>query len=129
MSDLKIKDVKVKTDNGRIELNTIVAENIDVKSANGRLDLNNVEGDIKGSTNNGKISLTTLDLDRNIQLESDNGKITIKTDKEPTNATFKVSVDNGRINILDKYKEDTVIGKGKYLIDLETDNGKIEVIQ
>lgn len=129
LSDLEIKDLKVKTDNGRIELNTIVAENIDVKSANGRLDLNNVEGDIKGSTNNGKISLTTLDLDRNIQLESDNGKITIKTDKEPTNATFKVSVDNGKINILDKYKGDTVIGKGENLIDLETDNGKIEVIQ
>lgn len=127
MSELEIKDLKVKTDNGRIELNKIVAENIDAKSANGRLDLNDVEGNLKGSSNNGKISLVTKDLDRNIQLESDNGKIIIKTDKEPTNTTFKVSVDNGTINILDKYEGNTVIGKGENLVDLESNNGKIEV--
>ena len=127
MSELNIKDLKLKTDNGRMELNKIVAENVDAKSANGRLDFNDVEGNLKGSSNNGKISLVTKDLDRNIQLESNNGKITIKTDKEPTNTTFKVSVDNGDINILDKYEGNTVIGKGENLIDLETDNGKIEV--
>lgn len=129
MSELNIKNLKVKTDNGRIELNKIVAENVDVKSANGKLELNDVEGNLKGSSNNGKISLTTKDLDRNIQLESDNGKITIKTDKEPTNTTFKISANNGEINILDKYQGNAVIGKGENLVDLESNNGKIEVIK
>ena len=129
MSELNIKNLKVQTDNGRIELNKIVAENVDVKSANGKLELNDVDGNLKGSSNNGKITLTTKDLDRNIQLESANGKISIKTDKEPTNTTFKVSVNNGKINILDKYEGNTVIGKGENLVDLESNNGKIEVIK
>ena len=129
MSELNIKNLNVQTDNGRIELNKIVSENVDVKSANGRLDFNDVEGNIKGSSNNGKILLATNNLDRNIQLESDNGKITIKTEKEPTNTTFKVSSHNGSINILDKYEGNTVIGKGEHLVDLKSDNGKIEVIK
>ena len=128
MSELNIRNLKVETDNGRIELNKIVAENVDVKSANGRLEFNYVEGNLKGSSNNGKIMLATRDLDRNIQFESNNGKITINTDKEPTNTTFKVSVDNGKINILDKYEGNTVIGKGENLVELESNNGKIEVI-
>ena len=41
------------------------------------------------------ITLVTKDLDRNIQFESDNGKIMIKTDKEPTNTTFKVLLTMG----------------------------------
>ena len=129
MSELNIKNLKVQTDNGRIELNKIVAENVDVKSANGKLELNDVDGNLKGSSNNGKITLTTKDLDRNIQLESANGKISIKTDKEPTNTTFKVSSHNGKINILDKYDGNTVIGKGENLIDLKSNNGKIEVVK
>lgn len=129
MSELEIKNLKVETNNGHIELGKIVAENIDVKSANGSLDLSDVEGNLKGSSNNGKITLATKDLDRNIQLESDNGKVTIKTAKEPTNTSIKVSANNGKINILDKYEGDTVIGKGENLVDLESNNGKIEVIK
>ena len=73
--------------------------------------------------------LATKDLDRNIQLVSNNGKISIKTEKEPTNTTFKVSSDNGSINILDKYEGNTVIGKGENLVDLKANNGKIEVVK
>jgi DUF4097 and DUF4098 domain-containing protein YvlB len=127
MSEMNVNYLKVQTDNGRIELNKIESENVDVRSANGRLELNGVEGNIKGSSNNGKIVLATKDLDRNIQLESDNGKIIIKTEKEPTNTTFKVSSNNGSINILDKYEGNTVIGKGENLVDLKSNNGKIEV--
>lgn len=129
MSELNVKNLNVQTDNGRIELNRIVSENVDVRSANGKLNLNEVEGNIKGSSNNGKILLATKDLDRNIQLESNNGKISIKTEKEPTNTTFKVSADNGSINILDKYEGNTVIGKGENLVDLKSNNGKIEVVK
>lgn len=127
ISELNVNNLHVKTDNGRIELNKIVSENVDVKSANGRLELNDVEGNIKGSSSNGKIVLSTKDLDRNIQLESNNGKISVKTEKEPTNTTFIVSANNGSINILDKYKGSTVIGKGENVVELKSNNGKIEV--
>ncbi|MBO0999506.1 DUF4097 family beta strand repeat protein [Bacillus sp. SD075] len=127
ISGLTSKNLIVKSQNGRVELNDIVTEKVEVKSANGKVDLNNVEGKLVGSSNNGKITLVTKDLDRMIDLESNNGKIMIKTENEPTNTTFDVHVDNGRVDILGKYEGNTVIGKGENLIKLKTNNGKIEV--
>ncbi|MGE1163802.1 DUF4097 family beta strand repeat-containing protein [Peribacillus simplex] len=127
MNELEIKNLNVESQNGRVELNDIITEKVKVKSANGRVDLNNVEGNLVGSSNNGKITLVTKDLDRMIDLESDNGKIMIKTENEPTNTTFNVHVGYGKVDILGKYEGNTVIGKGENLVKLETNNGKIEV--
>ncbi|MFJ8071559.1 DUF4097 family beta strand repeat-containing protein [Peribacillus sp. NPDC096447] len=127
ISGLKSEDLNVKSQNGRVELNDTITEKVEVKSANGKVELNNVEGKLVGSSNNGKITLVTKDLDREIDFESNNGKIMIKTENEPTNTTFDVHVDNGRVDILGKYEGDTVIGKGENLVKLETNNGKIEI--
>ncbi|WP_285768745.1 DUF4097 family beta strand repeat-containing protein [Peribacillus sp. SI8-4] len=127
VSDLQSEHVKVISHNGRIELNDILAKVVEVDSSNGAVELNHVEGKLVGSSNNGKITLITKGLDRMIDFESDNGKIMIITENEPTNTTFEVSVDNGKIDILGKYEGSTVIGKGENLVKLETNNGKIEV--
>lgn len=61
-----------------------------------------------------------------IDLECNNGKIMIKTENEPTNTTFDVHVDNGKVDILGKHEGNTVIGKGENLVKLPN-NGKIEI--
>ncbi|MGE7906871.1 DUF4097 family beta strand repeat-containing protein [Peribacillus sp. NPDC094092] len=127
LSGLKSENLNVKSQNGRVELKDIMTEKVEVKSANGKVELNNVEGKLVGSSNNGKITLVTKDLDREIDFESNNGKIMIKTENEPTNTTFDVHVDIGRVDILGKYEGDAVIGKGENLVKLETNNGKIEI--
>jgi DUF4097 and DUF4098 domain-containing protein YvlB len=60
-------------------------------------------------------------------LESDNGSITIQTDKEPNNVTYDVQVDNGNINIFNKYTSSSVLGNGDNLIKLKTNNGRITI--
>jgi DUF4097 and DUF4098 domain-containing protein YvlB len=129
MAELDIKSLNVESQNGQIELKDIISEKVEVNSANGNVDLNNVEGKLIGSSKNGKISLITKDLDRNIQLESRNANIMIKTDKEPTNTTLDVHSNNGGIDILNKYKGNVVIGKGENIVKLESKNGKIEIIK
>lgn len=124
---LTVNDIKARTNNGQIKMSNIEARTVKVKSDNGKINLEDVEGEIVGKTDNGAISLVTSDLDRPIELESDNGRITIQSDKEPTNATFRVDTDNGDINIFDKYDGDAVIGDGKNVIKLSTDNGRITV--
>ncbi|WP_099156705.1 DUF4097 family beta strand repeat-containing protein [Virgibacillus ndiopensis] len=124
---LNIKAVKGETNNGHIEMEDIVATTINVESDNGKISLENVSGEINGETNNGKIYLETNDLDRPITLECDNGSIEIETENEPANATFNVRVDNGHINIFDKYSGNAVFGNGENLIKLTTNNGKIKV--
>ena len=56
-------------------------------------------------------------------------KLRLQTKKEPSDVQFNVSVDNGKVDILNKYDRDAVIGKGKNMIKLATHNGSISVIK
>ncbi|WP_170140778.1 DUF4097 family beta strand repeat-containing protein [Oceanobacillus arenosus] len=126
-SEMEADVVKIEADNGQIALNEIKCTLLNAEVDNGDVSLENIDGEINGTSNNGRISLRTDSLDRPITLETDNGAIEIQTEKEPTNATFDIHVDNGKISIFGKSDYDTVIGNGDNLIKLTTDNGKITV--
>ncbi|WML42857.1 DUF4097 family beta strand repeat-containing protein [Neobacillus sp. PS3-40] len=125
---LNVKNLKAKTNNGEMEFNHINAINVDFRTDNGAIRyLGQITGKVTGKTDNGKISFVTPNIDYPIQLRSDNGSITIHTDNEPTNVTYDVHVDNGSINIFNKYTSSSVIGKGDNMIKLTTNNGKISI--
>ncbi len=86
-----------------------------------------MEAHLEGETHNGSITLETEELDRDIDFKTHNGKIKITTEKEPSDVQFNVSVDNGKVDILNKYDRDAVIGEGKNIIKLATHNGSISV--
>lgn len=127
LEDIKSSAIIGEADNGRIELKDINSSTIQVKSDNGKIILEHVEGDILGETSNGSITLVTQDLDRQIELETDNGKINIQTEKEPTNVIFDIKVDNGKVRMFGESNWDSVIGNGDNLIKLTTNNGGITV--
>ena len=119
--------IHVNSENGRIELSEITATKTHVKSDNGKIDLIDVNSQIHGYSNNGKITLTTDHLDRTVDLEVNNGKITVTTDEEPTNATLDLRTANGKINVFGSSDWETVIGSGDHLIKLVTNNGSIKI--
>ncbi|MGG3448370.1 DUF4097 family beta strand repeat-containing protein [Domibacillus aminovorans] len=125
--NLDVKQVKATTSNGRIDLKNVYSSAVSVKADNGKIILDDVNGKVLGKVKNGMISLMTNHLDRPIEFESDNGNIKIQTEKEPTNTTFDVSVDNGKIDLLDGYKPNEIIGDGDHFIKLTTANGKISI--
>ncbi|MCU9613429.1 DUF4097 domain-containing protein [Caldibacillus lycopersici] len=127
LTEIQAQQITAVSDNGRIDMKDSVANTIHVATKNGKLTLDDVAGELEGITNNGSITLFTKELNRNLDLKTDNGRISIKTEKEPTNAEFQIDVDNGKVNILDKYQGNTVIGNGEYLIKLSSDNGSISV--
>ncbi|SCC42045.1 DUF4097 family beta strand repeat-containing protein [Bacillus mycoides] len=127
LREINSQKVIAEANNGIMDFKDIMAQNIHVKSNNGRIMLDHVEGEIEGQSKNGSLTLKTNELDRNLNFTTHNGKINIETEKEPTNVQFNVSVDNGRANILDKYKGNAVIGEGENLIKLTTHNGNISV--
>ncbi|MBJ8069885.1 MULTISPECIES: DUF4097 family beta strand repeat-containing protein [Bacillus cereus group] len=127
LREINSQKVIAEANNGIMDFKDIMAQNIHVKSNNGRIMLDHVEGEIEGQSKNGSLTLKTNELDRNLNFTTHNGKINIETEKEPTNVQFNVSVDNGRANILDKYKGNSVIGEGENLIKLTTHNGNISV--
>ena len=125
--DIDIKTIDLETDNGMINLENIDAQNVRVKSDNGQILMQEVNGDIEAETDNGRIILTTSNLDRTIDLKTDNGLIEVQTDTEPTNATINVKVDNGRVDVFGVDNKQTKFGNGLNKINLESDNGKITV--
>lgn len=144
IEEIDVKTADIRTDNGRIEINNMANDNLTVnsdngrinlanvdastvttKSSNGKIVLNHVTGTLSSKTNNGSISLITEDLERSIDFKTDNGKIEIQTEKEPTNVIFDLKTDNGSIDVFNQSDWDTVIGNGDNTIKLETDNGKI----
>lgn len=127
LGQLPVKKLNVQTDNGQIDLRDIVSDEVTAEADNGKILIDHVEGTLKGRLSNGSIKVLTKDLDRPIQLKNNNGSIVIQTETEPTNARFEVHKDNGEINILDQYSGNAQFGKGENLIELTTNNGKIEV--
>lgn len=127
LDKIKSSTVTAKASNGQIDMENITATSVEVKSNNGRVNLDNVEGKIVGKVNNGRVSLTTNNLDRPIEIESDNGEIIITTDKEPTNATIDATVHNGKTDIFGQSNRNVVFGKGENMIRLVSHNGRITV--
>lgn len=127
LSDVKGSNITTKADNGRMELKNIASSTVSVKASNGKILLDNVEGEISGKTNNGSITLITNQLDRPIELETDNGQIKIEAEKEPSNATLSIDVDNGKVDVFGHSDRNMIFGKGENLIKLSTNNGKITV--
>ncbi len=119
--------LRTKTDNGRIEMNHVDAESIAAESDNGRIELQHVTGSIVGITDNGRITLQTDSLDRNIDLKTDNGSIIIQSSTEPKNVSIHAKTGHGKIDIFGERNSRTVIGAGEHTIRLKSDNGRISV--
>lgn len=127
LKNMESSEVKAKADNGRIELKNIKALSVAVKADNGKILLEEVDGKLSGKTNNGRISLVTNNLERQIDFETDNGSIKIQTEKEPKNVTFNIKVDNGKVDIFGSSDRSSIFGNGEHLIKLKSDNGGITV--
>ena len=125
--NINTENLVLETDNGNIELKNVEASSVNVETDNGKITLDQVSGDIFGETDNGGISLVTSNLDRQIELTTDNGRIEITTENEPTNASIIAETDNGVVKVFGKENKHTTFGQGKHLIKLKSDNGRITV--
>ncbi|MCM3112714.1 DUF4097 family beta strand repeat-containing protein [Lederbergia lenta] len=127
LENIESSTVKAEANNGRIELKSIKALSVAVEADNGKILLEDVDGKLSGKTNNGRISLVTNNLERQIDFATDNGSIKIQTEKEPKNVTFDIKVDNGKVDILGSSDRSSIFGNGEHLIKLKSNNGGIKV--
>jgi len=144
--DLRARDIRIKTENGKIELNhisgdTITAEANDgsstlenvkaslvkVKSENGKIVLKNLDSRVSGKAGDGSILFTTRHLNHPVELRANNGNIKIQTGEKPANATIRASAEDGRVDIFGSSDGNRVFGSGKPLIQLFTADGNIAV--
>ena len=126
-NELEVTEIYAEADNGKIELRDIKSTLVNTKVDNGDVMLEAIEGEISSKSDNGRISLITESLDQPIDFKTDNGIIDIQTKAEPTNVTFDIKVDNGKVTVFGESNYDTVIGNGENLIKLKADNGKITI--
>jgi len=125
--DIKVDELSLETDNGQIHVKNVETGLAEVESDNGKVIFDHVEGEIKGTLNNGRITVLTDNLEWPMDLTTDNGSIEIKTESQPKNVTIDAETDNGRITIFGDKVDRATYGKGKHVIKLRTDNGSITV--
>ncbi|WP_010098393.1 DUF4097 family beta strand repeat-containing protein [Ornithinibacillus scapharcae] len=125
VKQIEVAYADIETINGKIELEELTTVETEVSSENGGIELHHVDGNISSEVTNGSTLLVTDNLERSIDLESVNGKITIQSSKEPTNATIEVSVVNGKVNIFGDNARVKTYGDGKHHIKVETVNGGV----
>lgn len=128
----------IKSNNGRINVDSIQAKNTNVNSDNGRIELSNIEGNtVTTETSNGSTSLQNVKAST-VSVKSDNGRIELidiegeligKTSNGSLSLVtshldrpIQFKTDNGRITI-DTEKEPT-----NATIDVEVNNGKVDIL-
>lgn len=129
MDKVQADHMRMKTDNGRIEMRNVDTVSVSVETDNGRIEMTDVAGSIVGVTDNGRITLQTDSLDRNIDFQSDNGSITIQSTVQPKNVSIHAKTGHGKIDVFGERNSRTVIGAGEHTIRLKSDNGRITVTQ
>lgn len=127
-----------KTSTGHIELLHVGA--VDVTTSDGSVDFTDITGAVKAHTSDGEITGTGLHTD-SVQADTSNGEIDL-TLAQAADVTARTS--NGQIKLVVPAGSYRVSGKshngsrkigvadqadGKYRLDLNTDNGSIEVTE
>ncbi|MCM3388568.1 DUF4097 family beta strand repeat-containing protein [Ureibacillus chungkukjangi] len=127
VSEIELKELLADTDNGEIDIKEVESGKIAVETDNGDVLIENSSGVINGQTNNGDVTVMNDSIDAPMDLETDNGEILVKTKGESKNLQYNVKTDNGKVNIYGQSTTDKVIGDGKIIIQLESDNGNITI--
>ncbi len=127
VTNLKVNELNVETNNGKVLVRDVESSYLYLSSNNGDVNLENVEGKIIGETNNGDVTIQKSILNQPIELKTDNGNVSIITNEEPTNVTYQFKTHNGDITVFGSEHFETVVGDGKYLIQLTSHNGNITI--
>ena len=121
-----------------VDLDIKIPNNASVKSAsstNGAITVEDVEGYIKATTTNGRITAEIFDIQDDVDIQTTNGRITLFV-KPTLNASIQIATTNGEITIVGAFITITesssksykgIIGSGGNLINVVTTNGAINI--
>lgn len=129
MSKTESDSIRCTTDNGRIEMAQVRSDQTWAETDNGRILMEQIEGQIYGRTDNGRIELSLDRILHPLDLKTDNGSITVTLLERPEHTTIRARSDIGRVEIFGERTRDAVFGDGNIPVKLQTDNGKIIVKQ
>lgn len=124
---IDVDDLSINTVNGIVTLDSIHSQHTNIATENGKISLKNITGDLKSESTNGMISYETDHMDQNIEFKTVNGLISIESAKRPTNATFDLSVELGKVDVYGSNDSHIVFGEGENKIKLTTSIGKVKV--
>lgn len=142
------------TSNGAVIIEGVKGD-LDAETSNGGIFIDDVDGYVSASTSNGQIEVETTtgvrdlsssnggitaqiyDFQKDIKISTSNGAIMVYLNPE-LHADIELTTSNGQVTISgltvnlttsqDKYKAG-IIGDGGNLIDIETSNGNIQLLQ
>ncbi|AOV08660.1 DUF4097 family beta strand repeat-containing protein [Sporosarcina ureilytica] len=126
-SHLHAKMIELETDNGLVKLGNSEGDVVKLQADNGQISISDVSANIVARTDNGRITFEADTITHDVDLRTDNGAIYVKLSDKPTNARINAETDNGMVTIFGTKERTVTFGEGKYLMKLQTDNGRIVV--
>lgn len=127
LENIHSNSLKLATTSGDIDGENLQFQTADIQTVSGDLELEKLLGEASITTESGDIYLTMADLIHPIEITSTSGDVELITSNEPTDVNFQVKSVSGDINLLGKYNESAVVGKGTTLVDIQTTSGDISV--
>lgn len=122
VENLTIDEGKLKTTNGKLMVEDVQAKNsLKLETTNGKIELANVQAeDVKIDTTNAKISFDELMIGNSLQAKTTNGKISGTIDGSQRDFDIDSETTNGDNNLKNA-------GSGSKELKLKTTNGSIRV--
>jgi DUF4097 and DUF4098 domain-containing protein YvlB len=125
---MKGKEIKIESDSGIIKLDQVSAHFIEANVDSGKLNLEHVRGDIKSKVDSGILTMTSTDLDQNIDLQVDSGIVKINAEAEPQNATINLNIDSGIARVFGQsYLSNARVGNGQNQVNITVDSGTVTI--
>ncbi|PSL41435.1 putative adhesin [Planomicrobium soli] len=122
--NLYMKYIVAKTSNGNIKMKHAEAQLIKAV-AMGDIHVENTFGSFTGISSNGNIDVVLDEIMNSMDLNAENGSISVQTKESLLDAKVESEAQNGVIDILGESDANLVYGEGSYLIKLKANNGDI----
>lgn len=132
LQDSKTKDLQVDVTSGDSTIRNAEAKMVTLSSTSGDVLLDRVKGDTEVGNISGNIQIRKAELDGNIKIDSTSGDIDIQLNKDPQSLALNYDGVSGDANVqldgmlFEEKSEHSLkgkIGKGDYVIDVNTSSG------
>ncbi|MGC5327448.1 DUF4097 family beta strand repeat-containing protein [Brevibacillus sp. SYSU BS000544] len=137
METIRAEELVVGTNVGNIALEEYIGKQAELKTDIGSIEINNAIGKMNIETNTGKVYLGMDKIDEDINIKSDTGKVEVVVENKPDSLALdlkseigKVTADTEGISIEEQMDSEIVgrLGSGGPKVKVRTDVGSIEFI-
>jgi len=126
IKDIHVENLTTKTDVANVTLDHVTAGSIVAETDVGNLNIKNVHGKLFAKSDVGNITIHSSEIEEDMTLSSDVGKIRLSVPNIPDNVSFNANSSVGSVRVFGE-KGSYISKNSDYIVSITTDVGNINV--